>query len=155
MKYHLFRYTCANCSEKFTAPEIGHALYGEFLMRSVSGDTVHLNGITDSVYAEVGDLLDRLPIIKGLDDFQKADTLMKVFGVACDLDSLNARYGIMNEPKCPNCGETKSSYWESTEPPEYIELDFQVPTHIRWSKLTIAEKKGLLVDAISECIEKD
>lgn len=150
MKFHLFKYTCKKCGAIYKAPELSFDSYGEFLMRSVAGETVYLNAISDPVYDEVDKLLHELLNEKKFNSFQYANLLQTIFGVACDKDSKGNRYDIKNKPKCNNCRFQEPSYWEATEPPEFIELNIPEVEHNKWSELTKAEKLDILKKAIGE-----
>jgi len=148
MKYHLYKYTCKSCKCEFKAPELGFDSYGEFLLRSSSGETVYMNAMSDAVYQEVDELLKRQPVNQGVSAVKLADILRSVFGVACDDDYQGQRFSITAKPKCPACGCVESSYWVATEPPEYTNIDFPNVTHNEWLKLTESQKQKLISDSI-------
>jgi len=148
MKFHLFKYTCKNCGCQFKAPEIGFDAYGEFLLRSSSGETVYINAMSDSTYQEVDQLMKKLPVNQGVSAVKLAEILRKIFGIACDIDSKGQLFSINTKPKCPSCGSNEMSYWEATEPPEYVDKEFPNVTHDKWQSMTDNEKLKLLSDSI-------
>lgn len=148
MRFHLFKYTCKQCGAIYKAPELSFDSYGEFLMRSPSGEVVHLNAMSDPAYAEVDELLKRLPNMQGKSPVQLAKIQRKVFGVACDTDSQGNRYSIETKPICQSCGNQEPSYWEATEPPEFVDIDITEVTHNDWLQLEESEKLELLERAV-------
>lgn len=148
MKFLLFKYTCKQCGTTYKAPELGPDSYGEFLMRSRSGETVYLNAIADPIYTEVDGLLKKISSVAGLSSVERANIQRKVFGEACDTDSHGNRYSIAIRPKCESCGCCVPSYWEATEPPEYVDLEFSSVTHKEWFSLSEHEKVRRLENAI-------
>jgi len=145
MKLLNFNYVCKQCQHQFTAPEIDPTAYGEFLLRSPSGEEVYLNAIEDDVYQEVDELLKEL-CGGGIGSVKRADLQRKVFGLSCDPDSKGFTYSMIQKPICPSCGSSQMSYWEATDPPEYIVRELKVATHIRWNRLSKEEKR--------ECLER-
>lgn len=151
MRFHLFKYTCKQCDAIYKAPEMSFDSYGEFLMRSPSGEVVYLNAMSDSTYVEVDELLKSIPSLQGISPAQFAKIQKKVFGVACDTDSKGNRYGIDTKPICPFCGNQVPFYWEATEPPEFIDMVFPEVTHNDWLQLGKAEKLDILRGAVVQC----
>ena len=149
MKLHLFEYTCQPCHTHFKAPEVMPDSYGEFLMRSESGDTVFLNALEDPVYQEVDDILACLLSGQSVSAVKRASLLRKVFGVACDTDVQGYRYGINTSPLCPHCGSIHMEGWEATEPPEFVDLDLPQVSHCKWIALNPAEKALCLKQALA------
>lgn len=149
MKFHLFKYTCQACGAIYKAPEISSDSYGEFLMRSSTGEVVHLNAMSDPAYAEVDELLKRLPDLQGKSPVQLAKIQRKIFGAACDTDSQGDRYSIEAKPICQSCGNPNPSYWEATEPPEFVELDMPEVTHNDWFRLDEAKK----IKVLESCLD--
>lgn len=144
MKFHLFKYTCNQCGATYKAPELSFDSYGQFLMRSPAGETVYLNALSDHAYTEVDKLLKTFPNLQKLSPTRLAKIQKNIFGVACDVDSHGNRYSIENRPICASCGNNEPSYWEATEPPEHVNVDFPAVTHQAWEALTEPEKITLL-----------
>jgi hypothetical protein len=149
MKLHIFVYTCKDCLTSYQAPELSLNSYGEFLMRSVNGQVVYLNALSDPVFEEMNELLHEVCEQNSLDEFQYADLIHNIFGLACDLDSEGNEYSTDNQPNCPNCGCNDPSSWDEVYPPELIELNLPIVTHNRWLKLTKFEKLNLVSYAIN------
>ncbi len=148
MKLHLFKFICGNCKCNFKSPKLCSSSYGEFLLRSESGEIVYLNAIEDPVYREVEFLLKQLPQLQGKSTVVLATLLRKVFSVACDSDGLGHSFSIDTNPVCPSCGSRNIPYWEATEPPEHIEYELLPATHIQWFSLSEPEKLNLLASEL-------
>jgi DNA-directed RNA polymerase subunit M/transcription elongation factor TFIIS len=144
MTFHLFKYICKRCGSVYKAPEVSADSYGEFLMRSPTGETVHLDAMSDPVFAEVDALLKRLPCMQRKSPVQLAKIQRNVFGVACDPDSQGNRYSIEAKPICQTCGNKEPSYWEATEPPEFVDIDVPEVAHNGWGQLDELEKIEVL-----------
>lgn len=144
----MYQYTCEQCKAIYKAPQLSYMLYGEFLMRSINGNMIYLNALSDFVFNEVHHLLRELFFKENLSDSKYSDLLHDVFGVACDSDSDGNEYSINNNPNCPECGCNKSSFWEELDPPEFIDLPIPTVTHNNWIKLTKTEKLHILNEAI-------
>lgn len=149
MRLHIFKFTCGNCGCEFKSPKMSFDTYGEFLLRSKGGELAYLNAISDPVYQEVDDLLNQLPELQGKSALMLSEFLRKVFGVACDSDTQGNSFSIGGDPVCPSCGDRNISYWEATEPPEYLEQEWPPVTHVKWSSLSDSEKLNLLANELS------
>ncbi|MGE8412113.1 MAG: hypothetical protein ACN6QY_07075 [Pseudomonas sp.] len=148
MKFYLYTYVCADCGHRFKAPEVMPSSYGEFLMRSISGETVFLDGPHDAIYSEVDALLEQLLQGQGVSAVRRADLLRKVFGVACDPDSQGQPFSLLIKPRCGQCASVNMDYWEGTEPPEYVDCDFPPVQHEQWRQLSQGQKLDLLRQAL-------
>ena len=136
MRLQIFRYKCGACGEWFEAPEISELAYGEFLLRSESGETRYLNANLDKVFLEVDALLETDPRLSSFDQFQRADVLNEVFGIACDPDSAGGVFRLGAKAQCPKCRHCNITEWESSEPPRFVELDVIPVTHLQWETLS-------------------
>lgn len=166
MNFQYFFYCCKNCNITFKLPVISS--YGEFLMRSETGNLAHLYAINNKVFAEVSKIFHQnLFIINrktkdfeqakkfnreydSKEDIEKGGIFQKIFSVACDLAPDNTPYEISRKPLCPNCKKSNiSSYGPLAE---YVELDVKPVTHNAWNKLSQAEKESLVDQAIKKII---
>lgn len=149
MKFLLYRYRCGDCGVWFEHHEIAPSAYGEFLLRNdINNSERYLNGICDSTYEEVDEILRSETRIKALNDLDRAEILQLVFGIACDPDSNGARFDMERKPRCSHCGSRNIDYWEATEPPRYIDLEIPQVTHIKWDGLTRDEKFRAVSDEL-------
>ena len=148
MRLQVYRYKCGACGDWFEAPEIGELAYGEFLLRSHAGEVRYLNANLDKVFTEVDDLLGSDPRLCSFDQFQRADVLNEVFGVACDPDSTGGLFRVAAKPLCPKCNQCNISEWESTEPPCYVDVDVIEVAHSRWESLSEGEKQNRIREAL-------
>jgi len=48
-----YKYTCANCGHKFEASGIPELSYGNFIMRSITGEEAFLQATTNSDFLEI------------------------------------------------------------------------------------------------------
>ncbi len=149
MKLHLFKYTCGNCGVQFKAPEMSPTSYGEFLLRSEMGKEAYLNAISDPVYQEVDNLLKHLPELQNKSAVELAEILREVFGVACDPDEHGSLFSIGADPVCPSCNKRKISYWEATEPSEFVDKELPSISHNDWISLSDLEKIDLIKNALN------
>ena len=122
--------------------------YGEFLLRSESGEARHLNANLDSTFTEVDQLIGNDSRASTLDQFKRADLLNDVFGVACDKDQHGNEFRIGLKALCTHCNRRNVIEWESVEPPKYIELDIASVTHETWSSFTVEEKQARVSAAL-------
>lgn len=150
MRLQVVRFKCGSCHEWFEATRISELAYGEFLLRSKDGRSVaYLDALRDTVFEEVDGLLLREPRTGRLSDFERADVLHAVFGVACDPDENGDAYQGGTDPACPNCGRRNIEYWEAADPPRYVEAEVPPVTHHNWARLEPQAREKLIRDSIS------
>lgn len=145
MKLHIFKYTCNSCGSQFKAPEIGPDAYGEFLLRSSSGSLRYLNAMSNPVYDEVSKLVKTLPSSKDKSDIQLASIVRSAFGIACDPDEHGQVLHMDAKPVCPSCENQNITYWEATEPAEYVDETVEPVTHNKWGELSEKQKVETLL----------
>ncbi len=144
MSLTVFKFVCAN-GHAFEAPDASGE-YGEFVMRSEkSSAPALLEAVGNAAYAEVDGMLRQLGAYRGRTEFQQADSLQAVFGIACDPAPDGTRLRIGRRPLCSVCGTREMASWEPVRPYEgpYIRV-----THEQWEALSEPEKRTLLADAI-------
>ena len=118
----MYNYTCRVCKLQFESPELLPNTSGQFLARSaVSDQRAVLNAMDDRVYDEVESILESLESTVGLNDNQKADLLLRVFGEACDPAADGSNYLIAVKPQCPQCGSREHLSWEASDPARFHE----------------------------------
>lgn len=152
MNLQLYVYNCGNCGNAFKLPEFSGDLYGEFLMRSATGEIVYLSSFTDAVFQEVEELFDKNKVLEDMDKMTRAKIFHKVFGVVCDPASDNSNYQIGRDPLCPNCRSNTSLSWHPTNPPELIDIQVSSATHNEWNKLNGARKREILDNEIQSLL---
>ena len=152
MKLQIFRYRCAACRKWFEAPEIREYAYGEFLLRSNSGEIRYLNAILDGVFSEVDSLISLDSRVITFDKFRRAELLHDIFGLACDPDSTGGIFRICRNPRCPACELDSVAEWESTEPPRYIDIDVPEVSHLEWEELNDDEKNARIRRALNSLL---
>ncbi|MCA9046418.1 MAG: hypothetical protein KDA69_18980 [Planctomycetaceae bacterium] len=146
----MFRYHCGSCGHWYASPVIGGSPYGEFLLRSESGETRYLNATLDHTFREVREFIENDPRATTLNQFKLSDLLHDVYGIACDKDSLGNEFRIGLKARCTHCDQRNITEWESVEPPEFVELEIPAVTHESWMKLDESEKQSRVSAAINE-----
>jgi hypothetical protein len=144
MRLVLLYYICKVCGTKFTSPSVYG--YGEFLMRSESGDLAYLYAIDDPVFKNFSKQLAATPELANKQQ-AKTKALHNTFGFACDLSIDGTFYQITNKPKCPKCNNINYADFGITNPPESVDLDLSPVTHNLWQSLS-KEKQELIVSLI-------
>jgi hypothetical protein len=129
--------------------------YGEFLLRSPSGEMRYLNAIIDSVFREVDNLIGHDERIRKFDQFQRADILYQVFGTACDPDSQGKDFVIGEWPPCTRCGSHTVVEWEAVEPVSCVDLNVQPATHSEWQSLNEDEKKSRIRESLGKALSRN
>lgn len=148
MRLQLLRYRCGTCGKWFEAPEISELGYGEFLLRSIGGEMRYLDANLDRVFTEVDKLIGMDGRVHLLNQFQRADILHDVFGVACDPDLHGYELRITEKAPCSHCNQRKVAEFESVEPVTYVDMDVPPVTHDQWNRLSDSEKRTLVRQAL-------
>jgi len=154
MKLQKYIYQCEACQNKFEAPELLGEPYGEFLVRTEKGETSYLHAISDSVFKEVSVYLRDNPILSDMDRVSRARVLHEIFGIACDLSIGGYEYKIGGNPVCPRCHSNRMYSWEPIYPPEILDIDIPLVTHLNWNKLTNDEKQSRIENALKQILLK-
>ncbi len=148
MRLHIFLYKCDICEQWFEAPEINEFAYGEFLMRSESGEMRYLNALSDDVFMEVRALLGDDPRVSSFNRSQRAEILIEIYGVACDVDLKGDLFRIGAEPCCSICHQRSIEEWKASEPPRYVDVDVIPVSYKDWKALTEQEKRMRICEAL-------
>lgn len=142
MKLQLVKYKCAQCKSEFKVPHLRSGAYGEFLLRSTSGEVAYLDAMKDSTYDEVFDLIKSHRKIAHQSPNKLAEILRRSYGhIACDKDNQGEHFAIGTSPICPVCKSQDMEYWEVLEPPEFINENIDPVTHNDWNNLSTLQKK--------------
>jgi len=150
MKLELVRYRCATCANSFDAPEIGSNAYGEFLLRSKSGETAYLNALSDKSYDDVDLLLSMKQ--PGLTyETDRVKVLREIYGeVACDRDANGEVFVLDAHPACPKCGGQRMDWWEVLEPIQIVEAEISSVQHSTWNSLSALHRKSRVDSALQK-----
>ncbi len=152
MDLPLFVWKCYGCNSYFDSPGYG-ADYGEFLMRSESGEMRFLDAIASKEFSEVATIIDSSEMVKLLTEFGRSDAIQATFSFACDYDSSGKPFRIAFPPRCVKCGSYKVKLHDTDpEPFAQVTVEAPPPTHFAWNRLGLAEKKRIVASAISEFI---
>ena len=154
MRFTLVNYICGPNGHPFKAPEIVGNSYGEFLLRSAgTGESRYLNALQDKTYDEVDVLLQAEPEVAAMPVTKRAKILRKVFGMAaCDRDTSGHPFLIGLHPKCPICGSQEMKSWETTSPPDTVELDIPSVTHHAWASYSAQDKATRVRDCVAQVL---
>lgn len=156
MKLQNYLYQCNKCKNKFKAPELLGEPYGEFLLRTKTGEIEYLFAIDSSEFLEVGNIVDKFLENTGISELGRAKVLHQLFGITCDLASDGTEYKIGGKPICPKCGSNEMYSWEPIYPVEIVEVDVPHVTHERWNKLSDVEKQSKIEEAVKRVLaDKD
>jgi hypothetical protein len=141
MKLLIVDYGCALCGREFSAPDVPHALYGEFLLRSHgAGRMAFLDGLGDEPFQEVAALVEahtgaeRSSGVLG-------SLLHGVYGaVACDPDQDGNAYHLNLNAPCPHCASQQIKARKVRDPIEVVEVDVAPVTHAAWEAMSPQER---------------
>jgi len=150
MDLPLFVWKCYGCNSYFDSPGYG-ADYGEFLMRSESGEMRFLDAISSNAFSEVAMIIDSCETVKLLTVFGRSDAVQAIFSLACDNDSSGNPFRIAFPPRCVKCGSYNVKLHDTDrEPFAQVTVEAPPPTHFAWNRLEWAEKKRIVESALSE-----
>jgi hypothetical protein len=149
MKLLIVDYGCALCGREFSAPDVPHALYGEFLLRSHgAGRMAFLDGLGDEPFQEVAALVEAHTgaerssgVLGGL--------LHGVYGaVACDPDQDGNAYHLNLNAPCPHCASQQIKARKVRDPIEVVEVDVSPVTHAAWDAMGPEERARRVGDQL-------
>lgn len=140
MKFEIFQFVCVN-GHAFSAPSLGEAAYGEFLLWSSNGDAAYLNAFEDPTYKAIDLALQAHPKTLGFKSAVRTRLLQRIYGpVACDPDGNGSPFRLDMKCPCPICGTQEMASWEAKEPAEMADIPLNGVTHRRWSALSEVEQ---------------
>lgn len=153
MKLLIYNYQCEVCKTRFLNFGLPEDTYGEFLLRTESGEVRYLNALNDPLVKEYKQIFNK--ITKNLGIPQRDRTVIFQFGLQITFDnSVNGeKYLIEAFPPCPNCKSTKMESWGEKIPLEVCPVDVEPVSHNEWSKLSHDKKVALIKNKISEKID--
>ena len=152
MKLQNYKYVCKSCAKTFKSANLSENHYAEFLMRTKTGKMAYLFAIGDEVFSKIKHQFESMPKLKNIDTLARVTILHQIFCITCDLANDGTEYKIGGKPICPKCGSNKMYSWESIYPPEMVEMNVPHVTHDRWNKLTDAEKKSKIEEAVERVL---
>lgn len=146
----LYDYKCEACGNEFQASGVPELSYGEFILRSESGEEVYLEALCDETFKEVLTLVRRHPLMKKFDQKKSGEVTQNIFGLACDVAPNGEYYQINMMPQCPSCCSRKISKWSECFP--RIESNILPVTHADWQMKTPSEKNEIVDRAIRKML---
>jgi DNA-directed RNA polymerase subunit RPC12/RpoP len=138
----LYKYVCASCGYEFKAPGAPEMSYGEFVLRSESGDEAYLEAVTNNTFNEVSQIVESNPLLEEVSESKSADILQKVFSVACDPAPSGKALQIGLMPACPICSSREMASWGEVYPTKVVPIP--MVKHTLWDRLTASEKRTLV-----------
>lgn len=147
----LFWYTCNRCGHQFNVPATSDFAYGEFIMRSNSGEHwVFLNAFDDPVFTEVADIVDSNPKLQAENKKMVGGLTQSAFSAACDPAPDGSPYRIGWLLRCPKCGGDSLKGWDEEIPP--VRVDLPSPAHVEWLSLSMDERRRLIEMVAEEVV---
>lgn len=133
-----FIYKCADCGSEFEAAGLSDFTYGLFVMRTEDSQQAFLDAISDAVFEESSEMVERHPQVIGLKPHELGKLTQAVFAVTCDKTLDGGSYEIGMPPKCPSCGSHKMASWQPLRPIR----DWPLPSveHQTWNAKSAPEK---------------
>jgi hypothetical protein len=150
MKLELFEYSCIK-GHNFSAPSLGEAAYGDFLLWSSSGKMTYLNAFQDPTYKVADEALQALKETASVQPRARAGILQRIYGpTVCDPDDNGAPFRLDRMCPCPQCGTQEMNSWGPKRPPEVVHIPVSSVTHARWFTLSAAEQNLQLETAVKQ-----
>lgn len=141
MKVMLARYACEKCSTRFDDRALSDFAYGEFLLRSDSGEIRYLNVFADGTFVEVRDIVRELQPNDNLDGCPCSNAVQEIYGAAaCDPDERGGSFGITKRVSCPACGSDAVSSRVLEGELNVVQVEVPPVTHALWTDLNADEK---------------
>ena len=134
--------SCEACGAHFLTLFLGDMSYGQFLMRSKSGQIRYLDGINDPVFDEVREILKAAGAMSSSSTWAEADYFHEVFGKTVDRDESGEEFSTMCPQSCPRCHSTDLVTLADTVAGE---IDVPVATHEHWNSLSESEKREAIL----------
>lgn len=146
-----FTFHCSACGYAFTSPEVPEHSYGEFVLRSTECNYVaYLEALEDPIFADSSRLLRSIALTLTPSIRQQAALQQKLFSVLCDPDPHGHALHIGLRPPCPVCGSRDMACWEPVTPAQVCDLP--PVTHVRWDRLSNADKETMLRQAARDAM---
>lgn len=146
----LFKYVCALCKTEFLASGAPEMSYGEFVLRTESGEEAYLEAVTNVAFSEVSIIVRAHPYFVREAPNKVGDVIQKVFGVACDSSPSGQRFHIEMMPTCPVCSSREMASWGEVYPQQPSPIPSATQT--QWMSMSGAEKANVINCAINNNI---
>lgn len=118
--------------------------YGQFVLRSASGEVVSVDAFDDPVFSEVDELANGIDAVAELDDARRGRVVRAAFQATIDPDSAGRPYEFNQAPPCPVCGSTVMDWFEQVEPLRTVDRPVEPATHHHWETLDDGERRSLV-----------
>lgn len=144
----LYKYVCASCGTEFEASGVPEMSYGEFVLRSESGEEVYLEAVSNVAFNEVSNIVEAHPSLARADQNRIGDVIQKVFSVACDSSPSGQRFHIGMKPTCPVCSSREMASWGEVYPQQPSPIPSATQT--RWASMSRPQKDYIIDCAINK-----
>ena len=134
--------SCKACGAHFLTLFLGDMSYGQFLLRSQSGQVRYLDGINDPVFDEVGEILKAAGAMSSPSTSAEADYFHDVFGKTVDRNERGEEFSTKCPRSCPRCHSTDLVTQAGSVAGE---IDVPVATHEHWNSLSESEKRKAIL----------
>lgn len=147
IRYHLFEYECASCGHRFLAP--ARATHDVHTLRSEGLGTMVIVPMWDNpVLDEAHELFKKLDLIEGESGPRITRAFHDSLSAVCDPDTDGSPFVLGLKPRCPECGSANVPHFQSTDPPQFAEIDVPEATHREWDRLTSDQKQRRIAHAV-------
>lgn len=133
---------CKACGARFLTLFLGDMSYGQFLVRSKSGQVRYLDGINDPVFDEVREILKAAGAMSSSTTPEEADYFHEVFGRTVDRDENGEEFSTKRPRSCPRCHSTDLVTLADSIGGM---IDVPVVTHEHWNSLSESEKRKAIL----------
>lgn len=146
MRFQVARFRCQNGHDFEDVALPG--TYGQFVLRSPSGELAAVDAFEDPVFTEVDRIANDFEAVAGLDDARRGRVVRAAFAATIDPDSEGGAFGFEQSPPCPECGTTAMEWFEVLDPPRHVDRDVGAATHEAWEALDDATKRSVIRQAV-------
>ncbi|MFD0896051.1 hypothetical protein KBB96_09905 [Luteolibacter ambystomatis] len=144
----IYEYTCASCGTEFKASGVPEMSYGEFVLRTKSGEESYLEAIGNPAFNEVWKLVESHPSLAHTDPNRLGEITQKIFGPVCDLSPTGQIFHVGIPPACPICSSHKMASWRESRPLQLSPIPSA--TQNRWESLDESKKAAVIDEAIRD-----
>ena len=144
-------YWCSGCPGRHPTIALTED-YGVLLLRSSgAGTPAYVDTFADPVFDEVHEFVSRH--LAGRREDRPGELVQRLFGVTVDPDNDGSPFVIGGWPTCPGCGA--HTWWQISEPPEFLEVDLPHVKHASWEALSEVERRARLVAGLTTAPDRD
>lgn len=146
----IYKYKCASCGASFEASGVPEMSYGEFILRTKSGEEAYVNAVSDPAFNELLSMVRSHPSLLEDDKAKSGTIAQRLFGLICDKSPNGQMYQIGMPPKCPNCSSHEMASWGELLPLKFSPVP--MVTHNEWLLLDDKDKLITLNKALNDLL---